>query len=440
MDSEVQVVESSLVLPSKATPRKELWLSPLDLEEGSRGHTPVLFFYRPAAAAAADFFDVARLKDALAKALVPFYPLAGRVDADGDGRVRVMCSGEGALFVVARSSLAGDDYFDDFKPSRDLRRLFLPRVEPLSVIEAIQVTFFRDGGVALGLLTHHAMADATSAAHFLQAWAALCRDGDAAAVPDPCHDRTLLRARSPPVVDPAALAALCPELTFSREPPGASANEVYVLSGDQVAALKRLAGGGAGGKPASTFCALSALVWQCACVARRLPPGAEARLAFPASVRRRVRPPLPDGYFGNAIIQLHVAGAAGEVASEPLAATAARVRAAVARVDDEVVRSAVDHHHVNAANGAAARRRWPAAGMLAETDVRINSWLGERLDDVDFGWGPPRVMSRAECLRAGFMYLMNGGPAAGDGAVRVVVCMEKANIREFQRLLYERAR
>ncbi|KAL6870760.1 hypothetical protein ACP4OV_014608 [Aristida adscensionis] len=451
MDSEVQVVESSFIVPSKATPRTtELWLSPLDMEAASKGHTPILFFYRTDDTNAADFFDVARLKEAMAKALVPFYPLAGRLGVDGHGRVKVSCNDEGVLFIVARSSLSAGDYFDDFKPSPELRRLFLPHVEPPSVIMAIQVTFLKHGEVAVGAVTHHVIADAASASLFFQAWSAFSRDGDAAAVEPPCHDRTLLRARSPPAVHPDALLALCPKLTFFPEepPPGAVASEVFVLSGDQVAALKRVCGGG-GGKPASTFCAVSALVWQCACAARRLPPGAEARLVFPASVRRRLRPPLPDGYFGNAVVQLRAAAAAGEVAAEALAATAGRVRAAVGRLDDELVRSAVDYHHLEMMtmmDGAAAEAgsgRWPAAGSLPETELRVNSWLGARLEGVDFGWGAPRVMSRAESVRGGFVYLMDGGGQAGGegaGAVRVLVCMEAANIKEFERLLDARAR
>ncbi|KAL6870766.1 hypothetical protein ACP4OV_014614 [Aristida adscensionis] len=136
LESEVQVLESSFVVPSEATPRKELCLSPLDIA-AVRRDTPVVFFYHADDAAAADFFDVARLKEAMAKTLVPFYPLAGRFDVDGDGRVVVSCNDEGVLFVVARSSLTAH-HFDDFKPSQEQRRLFIPHVEPSSVIMAVQ--------------------------------------------------------------------------------------------------------------------------------------------------------------------------------------------------------------------------------------------------------------------------------------------------------------
>ncbi|KAM3261323.1 hypothetical protein ACQJBY_052159 [Aegilops geniculata] len=237
---EVKVVESCMVAPSAQTPTNGLWLSPLDLMLVNRGHTPTVYFYR---SQSGDFFDVARLKAAMAKALVAFYPLAGRLGVGGrDGRLVIDCAGQGALFVVARSDLAVDD-FSDFKPSTELRRLFVPRVEDYSppVMCAVQVTFLKCGGVALGTALHHVAADAISAFHFFQTWSAFSRDGDAAAaaLEPPFHDRALLRARSPPFVHPDALTVFCPKLNLSTEPSaGPVVSEAFDISKDQVATLK----------------------------------------------------------------------------------------------------------------------------------------------------------------------------------------------------------
>lgn len=135
--SKVQVIELSFVAPSEAAPTKELWLSPLDLAMANRGHTPLAFFYRSGAAFSD---DAARIKEGMAKALAAFYPLAGRLGVDGDGRAQIRCNGEGALFVVARSDLKSDD-LDFTKPSPELRGMFVPRVEPSSLILAVQVTY-----------------------------------------------------------------------------------------------------------------------------------------------------------------------------------------------------------------------------------------------------------------------------------------------------------
>lgn len=425
MESKVQVMESSLVAPREATPTRGLWLSPLDQALANRGHTPLVYLYRSGAAAAA--FDVARVKEAMARALVLFYPLAGRLGVDGTGRVEIRCNGEGALFILARSDLTAEDV-DFSKPSPELRRMCVPDpVEPSSLILATQVTLFKCGGVTLGLAVHHAAVDAMSTFHFMQTWSAFSKDGDGAAVELPCHDRTLLRARSPPTVHPGALSMLCPKVTFSESSPP-TATQAFTITGAQLAALKRLCGGAS-----STFCCVSAMVWRCATAARRLPPRAVARLSFPANVRRRVRPPLPARYFGNALIWLGAAAAARDVASEPLASVAGRVGAAVARMDDELVRSAVDHLELDEPDGR------PLRGSMPETELRITSWLGMPVYDADFGGGSPAVMSRAESVRGGFVYVMDDGPAdhrGGGGAVRVIMCMEAANIKEFERLMY----
>ncbi|CAM0877002.1 unnamed protein product [Alopecurus aequalis] len=428
---EVKLVESCMVTPSDETPRLGLWLSPLDLVLANRGHTPTVYFYRSDSSAAV--FDVARMKAAMARALVAFYPLAGRLGVGVHGRAQIDCAGQGALFVIARSDLAVDD-FGSFRPSPELRRLFVPHVEHDSppVMCAVQVTFMKCGGVALGTALHHVAADAISAFHFFQTWSAFSRDPAAAAALElPVHDRTLLRPRSPPFVHPDALSVFCPKLNLS-EPSGPVVTDTFDISKDQVAALKRACAGDSG--RVSTFCAVSAHVWQCVCVARRLPPDVTTRLTFPASVRRGLRPPLPAGYFGNGIIWLGAAGKVRDVASsEDLPSVAARITGAVRRMDDELVRSAIDYLELTLAETDGQPAPAPA-GCMPETELRVISWLGMPVYDVDFGWGKPLVMLRAVSERAGFVYLMDGGK--GDGGVRVHMCTEAAVLSDVRRLLY----
>jgi shikimate O-hydroxycinnamoyltransferase len=169
----------------------------------------------------------------------------------------------------------------------------------------MQVTFLKCGGAAVGMAMHHAAMDIGGAFHFLETWSAFCRDGDRAVVVDlPCHDRMLLSPRDPPVVSPGTLSVFCPTLTLS-DSSGPLVTEVFVLGKAQIAALKRTCGG------VSTFCAVTAHLWRCMCLARaarRLPQDSTTRLVFAANVRRSLKPPLPNNYFGNAVIFLGVAG------------------------------------------------------------------------------------------------------------------------------------
>ncbi|XP_047051592.1 hydroxycinnamoyl-CoA:5-hydroxyanthranilate N-hydroxycinnamoyltransferase HHT4-like [Lolium rigidum] len=96
----VEVVEETLVPPSEPTRRHALWLSNLDLAV-PKTHTPLVYYYpAPPPSIGGDedgddgeepFFAPKRLREALAKALVPFYPLAGRMAVGPGGRLEIDC-------------------------------------------------------------------------------------------------------------------------------------------------------------------------------------------------------------------------------------------------------------------------------------------------------------------------------------------------------------
>jgi len=81
------------------------------------------------------FFDGERMRRALAEALVPFYPMAGRLARDEDGRVEIDCNGEGVLFVEVDAPNAAVDNYGDFAPTMELKRL-IPAVDYTDDISA----------------------------------------------------------------------------------------------------------------------------------------------------------------------------------------------------------------------------------------------------------------------------------------------------------------
>lgn len=120
----IEVKESTMVKPAAETPQQRLWNSNVDLVVPNF-HTPSVYFYRPTGSP--NFFDGKVLKEALSKALVPFYPMAGRLCRDEDGRIEIDCKGQGVLFVEAESDGVVDD-FGDFAPTLELRQL-IPAVD-----------------------------------------------------------------------------------------------------------------------------------------------------------------------------------------------------------------------------------------------------------------------------------------------------------------------
>uniref|UniRef100_J3MBW4 Uncharacterized protein n=1 Tax=Oryza brachyantha TaxID=4533 RepID=J3MBW4_ORYBR len=110
----VEIVDSSMVTPGEATPGHAIWLSNLDLLV-ARSHTPPVYVYRPTASDdPASFFSPDVLKAALSKALVLFYPLAGRLAQDSAvAKVDDIIATGGPLDTVAEKVSGATARLDD---------------------------------------------------------------------------------------------------------------------------------------------------------------------------------------------------------------------------------------------------------------------------------------------------------------------------------------
>ena len=99
----------SLVTPSQQTPTGKLDLSFIDKVPVLRCYTRTLHVYRHGPEASKV------IRDALSNALVPYYPLAGRLKESGENQLQVECSGEGVWFIEASADFTLDafNYFDN---------------------------------------------------------------------------------------------------------------------------------------------------------------------------------------------------------------------------------------------------------------------------------------------------------------------------------------
>ncbi|CAK7337220.1 unnamed protein product [Dovyalis caffra] len=185
-----------MVRPAEDLPIRRLWLSNLDLIH-PRFYAPTLLLYSPNGSS--NFFEAKALKEALRKVLVPFYPAAGRLARDENGRIEINCNGEGVVFVEAETDSTTAE-LGDFVPGTEIQQLY-PIVDTSGDISScplivIQVTKFKCGKVCLGLGWHHTLVDGAAALHFLDTWTALARSLPIT-IP-PFIDRTILRCQIPP--------------------------------------------------------------------------------------------------------------------------------------------------------------------------------------------------------------------------------------------------
>ncbi|XP_074267773.1 benzyl alcohol O-benzoyltransferase-like isoform X2 [Silene latifolia] len=167
-----------LIHPACSTPYESKELSDLDSTNELRLQAPLIMFYRNPTSNINPYFrgsdPVKVIKDAIAKALVSYYPLAGRLRETSEGKLVVKCNGEGVLFIEADADVTLDDFghplYPPF-PCSDELLYDVPGSSDIlhSPLLLIQVTRLKCGGFIFALRLNHTMADGVGLAQFLNA-------------------------------------------------------------------------------------------------------------------------------------------------------------------------------------------------------------------------------------------------------------------------------
>ncbi|XP_077212181.1 omega-hydroxypalmitate O-feruloyl transferase-like [Tasmannia lanceolata] len=322
------------------------------------------------------------MKEALAKVLVHYYPLAGRLTISAEGKLIVNCSGEGAVFVEADTDCTMEMIGDITKPDPvTLGKLVynIPGAKNILEIPPLvaQVTRFKCGGFVLGLSMNHCMFDGLGAMEFVNSWGETAR-GLPLSVP-PFLDRSLLKARDPPKIEfPhhefAEIKDISDTFNLYQEE---MLYRSFCFDPEKLEKLKKKAMKDGELDRCTTFEALSAFVWRARTEALNLRPDQETKLLFAVDGRSRFNPPLPKGYFGNGIVLTNSLCSAGEILEKPLSFTVGLVKKAVSMVTDSSMRSAVDYFEVT-------RVRPSLTATLL-----ITTWSRLSFHTTDFGWGEP---------------------------------------------------
>ncbi|KAF3789842.1 Shikimate O-hydroxycinnamoyltransferase [Nymphaea thermarum] len=445
----IAVRDSTLVPPSSETPRLGLWLSNLD-RAMVIVHVPCVYFYRPNGSN--NFFDTKVMKESLGRILVPFYPFAGRLcRREEDGPLEINCNGDGALFVEADAEGEIDD-FGDFAPSMELRQL-IPEVDyqnqdisshPLlmvqeeyfiipvqkssSILTFPQVTFFKCGGVCLGVAMHHTVVDACGFIHFMNSWSDVAHGMEVSC--PPIIERTILRARNPPrpaFEHPVYKPYCAPEpIVPAKDPPEQKPQNsklcgaIFRFSRDQLARLKeKVKEGDNSTTRYTTFNSLTVHIWRCVSLARGLDDLQPTKLTVSVDGRKRLRPEIPNYYFGNVVYIVDVPLVSGDLKSQPMHCAASKVQDALLRMDDDYLRSALDYLEQQPDVGVVVDR----AGLQKRSGLTMASWARLPVYDADFGWGKPIYMGTVVLSVDGLGYILPS--PSDDGGLSVQVLLQQ---------------
>ncbi|CAK9330318.1 unnamed protein product [Citrullus colocynthis] len=375
----VQQHEPTLITPAEETPKGLYFLSNLDQNIAVIVRT--IYSFKSESRGNEDAAQV--IKNALSKVLVHYYPLAGRLTLSSDKKLIVDCTAEGAVFVEAEADYSIEDIGDITKPDPDtLGKLVYDIPGATNILQmpplVAQVTKFKCGGFVVGLCMNHCMFDGIGAMEFVNSWGETAR-GLPLAVP-PFLDRKILKAREPPVFE-------FPHREFAEIEDVSNTCKLYgdeemhyrsfCFEPEKLNKLKQRALEDGALKKCTTFEALSGFVWRARTEALRMQPDQQTKLLFAVDGRSRFQPPIPKGYFGNAIVLTNSLCSAGELLENPLSYGVGLVQKAVEMITDSYMRSAIDFFE-------ATRLRPSLAATLL-----ITTWSRLGFHTTDFGWGEP---------------------------------------------------
>ncbi|MQM09537.1 hypothetical protein Taro_042412 [Colocasia esculenta] len=397
-----------------------------------------LLFYRWSGTTS-DFVASAlpRLKASLSSTLRVFYPFAGRLRSL-PGEVDIYCTdADSVAFTLAESDgdflwLAGDAP----RSSRELGLLAPPAPAPgadgLLPLFAVKVTVFPRAGFCLGFSMHHTLCDGNSFARFLRFWASACRSvGDHT----PADDVAVLIDRSL-VPDPRGLYTAFLKGVKVRAPPRPLPDDIvsatFLLRRAHIEALRSHASRTHPPAPPapprySSFVLTCAHVWVTILKARQGPAATDLSgatcFAFMVDCRARLKPPLPEAYFGNCIVPCLVEAPLGFLVGEDgLGHAAKAIAGAVGRLGEG------GEALLEGAEGWAARfLSWLPRGLLSVAGApRLGVY------QVDFGWGRPEKAELAGIDRSGAMTLAEN--REGEGGIEVGLALRLPEMEAFASL------
>ncbi|KAL0012080.1 hypothetical protein SO802_007188 [Lithocarpus litseifolius] len=418
----------SIVVPSEPTPSGLLRLPESD-QVAHWAHAPVIYIYRAKSNNTTIPFSFEAMKNSLSCALIHFYPLAGRLHWIEGGRLELDCNAMGVQLLEAYSEAELDE-LGDFAPTDAVRDL-VPKVDYTTPIKEwplllVQVTRFRCGGLCVGVEISHTMVDGRSATHFTNSWAKT-----------PRFDH--IEYTTKPLV-------LIGRTDANEERKKETSATLLKLTREQVEVLTKRANqvfvGVTTIRPYSRYEAIAGHMWRSACKVRAVDShnSQSTGARFGVGIRNRLKPSLPERYFGNAVsatvtpICLYE-----ELLSRPLSYSAGKLREAIERMDDEYIRSALDfissQKDVSGLRSNFHIQGYSEAPFLGNPNIFLGSWIGLPLYDADFGWGKPIYVGPVLLNMDGKSFIMPSPTA--DGSLIIALRLQTKYMDSFKKIFYE---
>ncbi|XP_074321647.1 benzyl alcohol O-benzoyltransferase-like [Silene latifolia] len=369
---------SDIVCPAEPTPREQKMLSDLDDQGGFRLHMAGIMFFK-AHPTMEGKDPVKVIKGALAKALVFYYPFAGRLVEGTNRKLIVDCTGEGVPFIEAEANASLDDFGPDNPfPLEDLLYDIPGNHEMIGApLLILQVTRLKCGGFIVSLRVNHAISDGLGTTQFMNAVGEMGRGFTTPSIL-PVWERERLIARDPPRITFDHPEYDQPDTTNHHQANSHTGlvQQCLLFGATHLAALRSHVPPHI--NQYSTFDLLSGSLWRCRTKALGLKPEDEVRLLFAVNARNKFEPPLGKGYYGNTCALPVVCAKVKDICENDIGYVLELIRKTKGKINEEYMRSSMDLLVTK------DRPDYYKNQTYAVSDLRH---LG--FTDVDFGWGKP---------------------------------------------------
>ncbi|KAF3449615.1 hypothetical protein FNV43_RR10346 [Rhamnella rubrinervis] len=425
---QVSRCKPELLVPAKPTPCEVKKLS--DIDNQLRNQIPEIWFYKnnnneyPSIMEGKDPVKV--IREALSRALVYYYPLAGRVKEGNDGKLVVDCNGKGVLFVEAEADFKLEQLGHAIQPPFPFLNEVLYNVpgsddildRPLLLI---QVTRLICGGFILAVRLNHTMCDASGLCQFMNTVGEIAQGAKHPTIL-PVWQRELLNARNPPQITRT-------HHEFREEMADDQLNmdltdlvlRQIVINHNHIMAIRKHL------RPhlatCSRFVLLTACLWRCRTIALDLDPEHVVQVSCAFNGRgKNTGLNLPLGYYGNVVVFPAAVSKAGDLFKKPLEYAVELVKNLKSEMNAEYIKSVADLTVIR------GRPTFKIRGNFFVSDI-TKVGLGE----VNFGWGYPEYAGTPLSYPRNCHYI-NHRNKSGDG-ILVPLCLPSLAMVRFQQEL-----
>ncbi|PRQ19171.1 putative benzyl alcohol O-benzoyltransferase [Rosa chinensis] len=424
---QVNRTQPQLITPARPTPRETKMLSDIDDQQGLRFQAPVIAAFKNNPSMSNRKDPVQVIREAISRALVYYYPLAGRLREGPNRKLMVDCNGEGVLFVGANADVTLEEIGDAILPPCPVLEDFLCNVPGSDGILGcplllVQVTILRCGGFILALRVNHTMCDAPGFVLFLNTVGEMVQGKTAPSIP-PVWEREILNARDPPRI--TCIHHEYEEIIDDYSDEGSDAavmvqKSVY-FGPNEIRALKKHL------PPhlshCSTFDLITSCLWKCRTFALELKPEQVVRVSCIVSARgKRNSLRLPLGYYGNAFAFPAAVSGVKQLCESSLGYALELVMKAKDEMNEEYMRSVA---------GLMVIRGRPPFTLTRNFIVSDTRRTG--IADVNLGWGKPAFSGPAKVLNHISSYVQQKKEKE-DGTL-VPVCLPSWSMLRFQQEL-----